>query len=609
MMQLPAWLREGLRRADDWRASLRVTLDEVLATPADADRAIACGHVLEHVEPDRRAALRAYTSAWEGARSTAALAAARRVAREIRAHAEIATLAQAEHQRGGDPAALVEAAGAWLDAGESTRALRALVAAHRALPPGPEADRVASLRNAVDGTIRDPRGEVARWFERAVGGDDAAAAVHTLHLARLARLPEDQQARLLRVALDKWPGDDAIAAFVEEHLLGRGDADELLTFYRIRFATRPEARAWAEEVRAAATRLCVRGIAPGLGLRLLRKGLEHAYAAGLGEVPGHLASWALLVEHARKIRATAELMPLAVQALKLGLPDDDRLWLARFGLEVCWRDAKDAEAATAYAAIVIELAPGHPDVREFVGDQDVAVDLEEGAGELAISLVYLDEHVGRVEEDVAVAARATGLAAAALAGAPHTPPSNRPAWMSASTAEMAAVSEASLEQTAAALVEPRVTETISVPPAPSEEPVAPFAPVIPTAALAALRRIATKVEVPKAQPLPEGARARAARIVVPVDTILHLDDGSTIAAVVRDISTTGLFVPVELEIAIGAEVMLELRLPGIGDALATSKHRAWARVARKGQGGYGLELLDPEPALVEAIAALSGSPG
>ena len=497
--------------------------------------------------------------------------------------------------------------------------MRALAAAARAARGD---DRVPSLRASLEGQ-RDPSVDVARWFERAVTADDPGAACHTLRLARLGRLSEEQQGRLLRTSFDRWPGDDEVAAMVEEHLLRRGDPDELLTFYKLRLGTRPEARAWADEVRAIASRLCVRGIARGLALRLLRRGLDHAYAAGLTDVPGHLASWSLLADHARSIRATRELLPLAVTAMRLPLADADRLWLGRFGLEVVWGEARDAEAAAAYAAVVIELAPEHPDVREFVAAQDIDIDLdlveaEENAPaagsaddpaitELAMSLVYLDEHGGRAHEDAAVVARTSGLAAAAIAAeAPYPPPDEaaRPAWMSANTATMAAIGADAIEATEKALAEPKITATIPAAEPPPPVPASPT-PVIPTAAMAALRRISTRLRTPSEPPLPAGARDRAERVVVPVDVTVELDDGRRVAAVVRDISTTGLFIVLGDALAIGAELTCELGLPSPDDPLATSRHRAWARVVRQGAGGYGLELLDPEPDLVEAITALT----
>jgi hypothetical protein len=488
----PGWLREVLWRADDWRQALaRISVDH------DGERGIELGRALEHVEPDRTRALAAYVAVWRDTRASAAAVAARRIAWEVRDHAVVAELAIAEHARGGEPGWLVVAAEAWLDAGQPARAgpLLADAAAEGAGDP-----RAVALAAAAAGQLADPRAEVARWCAIAGERDEPDAAAIAARIAKAAGLPDDVRLRLLRDALDRWPVDDDIAAQVEDVLLARGDGDDLLTFYRRRLATRDEPRAWADEVRAAASRLCVRGVAPALGLRLLRRGLEHAYDAGLVDVPGHLASWALLVDHGRAVRAARTLIPLAERAVALPVPDDDRLWLARFGVEVMWRGAGDRDGAAAFAAVMIDLVPDHPDVRDL--DHGVDVDLDQTDPEIAAltrSLVYLDERAR---------------------GPDDSPP------------------------------------------------------------------------------------ARAARAVVPVDVTVGLDDGTSIQAVVRDLSTTGLFIALARPLVIGAELRLELRVPG-ADPLAVSRHRARARVVRHGDGGYGVVLVDPDPELVAAIATIT----
>ncbi len=72
----------------------------------------------------------------------------------------------------------------------------------------------------------------------------------------------------------------------------------------------------------------------------------------------------------------------------------------------------------------------------------------------------------------------------------------------------------------------------------------------------------------------------------------------------RDISTTGLFLLLRGALAEDAEVGLDLELP-TGDGLAVTRHKVWARVVRKASDGYGLELIDPAPDLIEVIAALA----
>jgi hypothetical protein len=171
--------------------------------------------------------------------------------------------------------------------------------------------------------------------------------------------------------------------------------------------------------------------------------------------------------------------------------------------------------------------------------------------------------------------------------------------MSASTAQIAALGTEAVASIENALESP--------PPPPAPPPAPPrIGPVIPATAMAALRRISTRLRTPTVPPLPAGARDRAARVVVPVDVTIELDDGTRVKAVVRDISATGLFVVLPDALDVGADLTCELGLPAPGDPLSTTRHKAWARVVRKGEGGCGLELLDPEPELVEAISALSG---
>jgi hypothetical protein len=654
-MRLAAWLRDLVWLADDWRAALAATV----APAGKPGRGVELGQALELIEPDRRAALRVY-------RAVGAHADALRIAREIGAHEIIAELALEEHERSGDAAALIAAANAWIDAGEAARAVRPLAIAARTVRD----ERLSRLGAACLGELDDPRNEVGRQFERARAADDVAGGLAAIRLARACALPEEQLFKVLRAAFEHWPGDDGVAAQLEAFLLARGDPDELLVFYKQRLATKPEARAWADEVRAISSRLCVRGIAPGLGLRLARKGLEHAYDADVHEIPGHLATWAMLVEHARKVRATRELMPLAVHALRVSLPDDDRLWLARLGLGVAWRDAADADAATAFAAVVIELAPDHPDVRDFVDAQDIDVDIDvemDASGshavpELALSLVYLDEHGGRLEDIAESAKRSTGLAAATPPASPlaASPPAKpvaaevvaTPAASAASPASAAssanaavaaiapssAVAPPTAAAAAAASAPPTAADVAAAPqqpppvappstPATTAEmkavageavaateaitskpvPTPPTGPIIPGTAIAALRRISARVRPPTAPMAPFGARGRAARVVVPVDVTVELADGRRVLAVVRDLSATGLYVVVAGTLAIGDEVRCDLGVPGT-DGLSISRHRAWARVVRKGDAnGYGLELLDPEPDLVDAIRALTAS--
>ncbi len=648
-MLLASWLRTGLWPVDDWRRALRAEAAQLLAErPIDGGKVLDVARALEHVDPDRNQALDAYLAAWTAAQSRDALGAARRIAREVRRLDDVAQLAMREHERLGDPGLLWTAAAAWIDAGEAPRAGRVLgLASRRGEDP-----RIETALAAIEGTLVDPRGEVARWHDRGMAAEGAAAAralLHAARLARLARLGDDVYARLLRTALDRCPEDDEVAHLVEDLLVVRGDPDELLTFYRIRLAARTTPRVWADTVRAAATRLVVGGVAPGLGLRLVRRGLDRAYDAGLVDVPGHLASWSLLVDHARAARATRELMPLVVQALRLPLGDDDRLWIARIGLEIAWKDAGDQDVARPYAAIVVDLVPDHHDVRDFVEfaiektNPGVAVPADDAG--LAMTLVYLDEHDGRiVDAPAAPAIVAAARTEAVVKDAPFVqpPPAAVPAWLSKRTQEMVALGKEAVEQAselaeaaeeaeaaeAAAAVpavpapavaaeaapEPAPTLVAAVavtPTPPAASPPIPalrgplaMRPMIPQSAQAALKGITGRIAALQPPVEPLDSRDRAPRVVVPVDVTVELPDGTTRAAVARDISTTGLFLLLRDAVALDAEIGLDLELPA-GDGLAVTRHKVWARIKRKNADGYGLELIDPGPDLVDNIATLA----
>ncbi len=120
--------------------------------------------------------------------------------------------------------------------------------------------------------------------------------------------------------------------------------------------------------------------------------------------------------------------------------------------------------------------------------------------------------------------------------------------------------------------------------------------------LAALRTVDRPVLPPRA-PEPPDASPRARRIAIPIDVCLVLGSGTRIDAHSRDISTSGLFVLSDATLAVGDTLDIELMLPG-EEAFTEEQYRSRARVARKADGGYGIELLAPDAALLAALGAL-----
>ena len=126
--------------------------------------------------------------------------------------------------------------------------------------------------------------------------------------------------------------------------------------------------------------------------------------------------------------------------------------------------------------------------------------------------------------------------------------------------------------------------------------------MIPKSALVALR--SRPPGLPALPPLPPNAVDRAERIVVPVDIELQLPDGERFAAIVRDLSTSGLFVVTTRTLGLSTTVTVALELPG-PDPLSQIHHEGAARIVRRAETGYGFVWIDPSPALVDSIRRLA----
>ncbi|MBS1124166.1 MAG: PilZ domain [Deltaproteobacteria bacterium] len=133
-------------------------------------------------------------------------------------------------------------------------------------------------------------------------------------------------------------------------------------------------------------------------------------------------------------------------------------------------------------------------------------------------------------------------------------------------------------------------------------PTRPVRPTGPNPVLAALRTVDRPV-LPPREPEPADASPRARRILIPIDVHLIRPDGTRVNGHSRDISTSGLFVITDAALAVGDALTIELLLPG-EEAFTETVHRSRARVARHADGGYGIELIAPDAALIAALGAL-----
>lgn len=376
-MGIAAWIQEALSRADSWCAELerlRAELATELPGPDTAERRIDLAEATEHVDPDRSLALKLYLQAWRdgdlGARTRVL-----ELARELRAYVTVAEVAISDHQDTQDPEALVTAGRAFLDAGLLERAAETFKRAstqHASLADaiGTSA-RLADVRTSLGYASSydiDAEREIDSCMARAQTAGEGAPALF-LQAARIARIAGlERYGLILGLAARSCPRDEDIARLFEDVLLERGNADDLLAHHRRRFDAMKGEAAWVDCVRASASELVLRNIHPGLGLRMLRTSIEHAYAAKLPVMPRHIAAWELLLAHARTSQSTVALAPLVADGFRGALPDDDKHYLARVGLEIAWRDVGDVVAAQPYAAALLDREPGHPLATAFLAE-------------------------------------------------------------------------------------------------------------------------------------------------------------------------------------------------------------------------------------------------
>jgi hypothetical protein len=126
-------------------------------------------------------------------------------------------------------------------------------------------------------------------------------------------------------------------------------------------------------------------------------------------------------------------------------------------------------------------------------------------------------------------------------------------------------------------------------------------PVIARVQSSELRRDVSPIPAPLT--IPPDAPPRSPRMVVPIDVVIELPNGSFFSAVLRDLSTTGAFVTTKRKLDEGATVSLELQLPSTLK-LAQRSFRIDARLARRTELGWGLAFVAPPPELVAGIEAL-----
>jgi hypothetical protein len=288
-VQIAEWVCDVVWRSSRWSEALAARVE------TEPGRLYDLATATEYIVADRARALALYVKAWRAGHA-GSKAIAKALAIESRAHDVIAEIALDDGDR-------VAAAAAFVDGGLFAKATEALVGA----PATAESKTLAALAKKE---LRDPHREASSYLAR-------GQFVYAARIAKLANL-EPVRANALATAAKKLPNDPEIALLVEDRLLERGNAEELLEHYRVKFERAPNAKAWVGVVRAAACELIQRGKQPGLGLRLLRRSLQNAYTDTVTEIARHVAAWELLVENARASQSMRELAPLVFVALRVG---------------------------------------------------------------------------------------------------------------------------------------------------------------------------------------------------------------------------------------------------------------------------------------------------
>ena len=647
------WILPVLWREHDWRPALVRLANQLAAqpdSPAAQRAAVELGRAYEHIEPDRRCAIDAYELA-----NGAAGRRAHDLAVELAWWPARARLLVALRATDPDERLALDEAEAWWDAGQRDLCALALAGVR-----SQDSARVDDLAELLAGDNLMDHGAAAAVMAASLTGNEAADRY--VMAARFARSADERAAttRWLEAALVARPGHRVASAHLLVLALASREPRPMQAYMRARLE-RLDPTSWLDAVRASAFAMI--GSAPhrGFGLRLLRRALERAYESAIAQIPGHLAMWTVLAAHADADATRRDLMPLVIGGLNVVTAPVDRVWLAALATEISLRDSSSPIIAGAYAEVIAEHAPDHPIVRELVaaiageapGPHDsipaeavaaATAQLEETvtidhAGEL--SNAYADAAIVAVTPEPAIVTPGPPIAAPTPIVTPAPPLQEPPAIVTAKPAAPLTVKIPTVLRDAQP-VEPRpapppiptsraVSRQIAIPavigkpsvakkPAPASSavtapPIArtPSPPPVPARTSRRPtdpRQMFDALRTPDRPPIamrppdPPDASPRARRTSVPIDIRLVLDDGTRITGHSRDISTSGLFVlAADVWAPVGTELYVELLLPG-SEAFVEDEFRARARIARRDDDGVGIELLDPEPALLIALAAL-----
>lgn len=362
-MLLSQSLRAELWPSINWVEQFEISAAAV-AHEVDAsrrsERYFELASLAENLLPNRERAVELYNAAWQaGMNNHRALIRARYLCRELGRLDLVAKIAELEHGHTGNPECQLIAGLAWLDAGKPDRAVLPLLAARAA---DPDNAVIADSLAVAQKEWPDVRAEIERLEQLAAAAGPEEASLHYLQAARILNMlgtdAEESQA-VLRLAIAAQPRNDSAHALLEGKLVAAQNWSELLRLAERRAEASLTAYEGCEIYRRWGTAFSLHHKQPELGVPLLMRSLVIAYDHQLEDVPGQLATHALLREHARHAGGLEVVVGLAERAFDTPLTADEQLGLAIHTAPAA-RQLGNRAAALGFIGTVCRLVPTHP---------------------------------------------------------------------------------------------------------------------------------------------------------------------------------------------------------------------------------------------------------
>lgn len=407
-------LRSQLWQAQDWVGLIAQCASSLLAeagmTTSAADT-LELAQLAEAIVPERRIAVSLYRRAYVLAADTHSIARARLLAQELGDFALMANLAELEYTERKDPRLLVVQALALLDANESRAAVVPLA---RCLVLFPDDALLPLLHRASSGDTTMLANEIRTLKTEAESEVGIVRAGLLLQAARLSRLREGHDAdtlALLMQAFDACPRDESVFSLLENRLIKDQDLCRLANLYRIRAELAASKGREVEVYRRAGSRLLLNGSSKGLGLRLLREGVQVIYRRELEEGSSLIAMLTLVIEGLRESRAVPSAVRLLAQALAHPRSDDEVMWIVNNGIALADGDIALTRTIAVFQALrdrVLENNPEYLIANEEALEAGVLGEIDCELQELARPAAFAKSIAARLDVavDVQIAARA-----------------------------------------------------------------------------------------------------------------------------------------------------------------------------------------------------------